>query len=75
MASLTSHAADHKTLELVTEHGAAQTDLDPLFDALEPDGAGQVDGVRDTDNMPLASEPQRVLDDLNRVRERRRRTP
>jgi uncharacterized protein YbjT (DUF2867 family) len=70
VAGLTSEAADHKTLELVAEHGAAQTDLTPLFAALEPDKDGGIDGVHDTDNMPLANEPERVLDDLNRVRER-----
>lgn len=68
VASLTSDAADHKTLELVAEHGPAPADLDPLFGALEADPAGQIDGVRDTDNMPLAGEPRRVLDDLNSVR-------
>ena len=30
VASLTSEAADRKTLELVAEHGPAQTDLDPI---------------------------------------------
>ncbi|NTW38360.1 MAG: SDR family oxidoreductase [Cellulomonadaceae bacterium] len=52
VASLTSEAADHKTLELVAEEGPAQADLEPLFAALDPDPRGSVDGVRDIENMP-----------------------
>lgn len=70
--SLTNPAAAHKTLELVAEHGAAQPDLTPVFAALEPDPDDTLDGVRDTDNMPLTAEPERVLADLDRVREHRR---
>jgi uncharacterized protein YbjT (DUF2867 family) len=40
VASLTSGAADHKTLELVAEHGPAQEDLKGLFEALEADPQG-----------------------------------
>lgn len=72
VGSLTISAADHRTLELVAEHGTAQPDLTALFAALEPDRADTLDGVHDTDNMPLTAEPERVLADLDRVRERRR---
>lgn len=59
-------AADHKTLELVAETGAAQDDLAPVFAALKPD-TGQ-DGVADAANMPVDGEPERVRADLERVR-------
>ncbi|WP_431279524.1 SDR family oxidoreductase [Leifsonia poae] len=68
VASLTSHAADHKTFDLLAERGPAPTDLTPLFDALQPDPADALDGVLDPANLPLDEEPQRVRDDLDAVR-------
>lgn len=62
--SLTSDAARAKTFELVTEYGQAQKDLEPLFTALTPDSADELDAVRDNPNMPLADEPARVREDL-----------
>ena len=59
----TPHAV-RKTLELVAVTGPAQTDLDPLFGALEADPPDALDGVKDLANMLLESEPQRVRDDL-----------
>jgi chemotaxis regulatin CheY-phosphate phosphatase CheZ len=70
VASLTSDAADRKTLELVAEKGPAQTELDPLFAALKPDWTGALDGVLDRDNMPIAAEPASVLAELDAVRGR-----
>jgi uncharacterized protein YbjT (DUF2867 family) len=70
VASLTSDAADHKSLELVAEHGPAQMDLEPLFRALQPDPAGALDAVLDRDNMPLDQEPPDVVRELNTVRGR-----
>jgi uncharacterized protein YbjT (DUF2867 family) len=70
VASLTSDAANHKSLELVAEHGPAQTDLDPLFHALQPDRPGALDAVLDQDNMPLSQEPPRVIRELDAVRNR-----
>jgi uncharacterized protein YbjT (DUF2867 family) len=70
IASLASDAADRKTLELVAEHGPAQTDLDPLFATLRSDGEGALDGVLDCDNMPLSGEPPSVVRDLDTVRGR-----
>ncbi len=64
VASLTSPAADRKTLELVAESGPAQADLDPLFSALQPDPVGEIDGVQDRPNMPLEQEPQEVVAEL-----------
>jgi uncharacterized protein YbjT (DUF2867 family) len=71
VTSLSSSAADRKTLELVAEHGPAPTDLDPLFAALRPDPADALDGVLDLDNMPLAAEPGSVREDLERIGARR----
>lgn len=70
IASLTSAAAAGKTFELVAEPGPAPADLDPLFAALEADPHGDVDGVRDRDNLPLEDEPLRVLADIIRMRGR-----
>lgn len=70
VGSLTSDAATRKTLELVAETGSAQTDLEPLFAALQADPAGTLDGVLDRDNMPLGQEPAGVVSELDAVRGR-----
>lgn len=62
--SLSLDTATRKTFELVAEWGPPPDDLDALFRALDADPPGALDGVRDTDNMPLAEEPARVRDDL-----------
>jgi uncharacterized protein YbjT (DUF2867 family) len=61
VASLTSAAADHKSLELVAEHGPAQAELDSLFEALERDSADALDAVLDRDNAPPDSRGSRPL--------------
>lgn len=66
VAALASAAAEHKTFELVAEHGPEQADLEPLFGALDPDPAGSIDGVRDAANQPLNDEPRTVRHDLGR---------
>jgi uncharacterized protein YbjT (DUF2867 family) len=66
--SLSSDAALRKTFELVAEKGAAPHDFDALFAMVEADPVGSVDGARDVHNMPLADEPQRVLNDLDAIR-------
>jgi len=70
VASLTSEAADRKTLELVAETGPAQTNLEPLFAGLRPDPLDALDGVLDRDNMPLGDEPEGVVTELDAVRSR-----
>lgn len=70
IASLTSDSAEHKTLELIAEHGPAQTDLVPLFAALKADPEGTLDAVADVDNMPFANEPKAVQEELNELRAR-----
>jgi uncharacterized protein YbjT (DUF2867 family) len=70
VASLTSNAADHKTFELVAESGPRQDDLDSLFEALQPDPKGSLDGVLDRDTMPLDREPSTVVAELRAVAQR-----
>lgn len=62
--SLSRASAGHRTLELVADVGSAQDDLEPLFAALRRDQEGSLDAVLDTDNMPLADEPESVRYDL-----------
>lgn len=68
--SLSSDAAVRKTFELVSTKGAEQEDFDALFDNLDPDPPGEVDGVHDTANMPVEEEPKRVRGDLDAVQTR-----
>ena len=70
VASLTSDAADRKTFELVAECGPAQTNLTPLFAALQPDPDDALDAVLDRDNMPLGQEPAAVVAELDAIRGR-----
>jgi uncharacterized protein YbjT (DUF2867 family) len=71
--SLTNPAAVRRSLELVAEHGAEQSDLEPLFAALDPDPAGTIDGVHDRPTMPVEDEPPRVRDELATVIQRSKR--
>ncbi len=66
--SLCSESALRKSFELVAVKGPAQENLDALFAALDADPPRSLDAVKDTANMPLEDEPQRVRDDLNAVR-------
>jgi uncharacterized protein YbjT (DUF2867 family) len=72
--SLTSNHAPHKTFELIATTGSAPEEFDVLFASLEGDPPGSLDGVRDTSNMPLEDEPQRVRDDLDAVRGTKRQS-
>ncbi len=65
VASLSSGAADRKTFELVAEQGPAPDDLDALLAPLDADPPDALDGVHDTDDMPLTQERARVRDDLS----------
>jgi uncharacterized protein YbjT (DUF2867 family) len=62
--SLKSEEALRKTFELVAVTGPAQSNLDPLFAALDVDPQNALDGVRDMPNQPLEDEPERVRNDL-----------
>ena len=65
--SLRSESALRKTFELIAAKGPAQENLDALFASLDADTPRSLDAVKDTANMPLEDEPQRVRDDLNAV--------
>jgi uncharacterized protein YbjT (DUF2867 family) len=67
VTSLTSEGALGKTFELVAAKGSAQSHLEPLFAALEPDREGALDGVRDAANMRVEDEPKRVREDLDAI--------
>jgi uncharacterized protein YbjT (DUF2867 family) len=60
VASLTPKAALRKTLELVSERGDEQADLDPLFAALDADPAAALDAAHDTANMPWSKSRSRL---------------
>lgn len=62
--SLSSRAACRKTLELHADVGEQQDDWDPLFDALDKDPAGALDGVHDLANMPIDQEPAAIRQEL-----------
>lgn len=63
--ALQIEAADHTTFELVAERGPAQDDLTAVFAELARDTG--IDGAMDKTNMPVAEEPARVRDDLERL--------
>ena len=66
--SLSAEAANRKTLELAAERGSEQDDLTPVFAALRPDDPAALDGVLDTNTVPVEQEPARFRDDLARIR-------
>ncbi len=66
--SLSSDKALRKTFELISASGPTSVDFDALFAPLDADPQRALDAVHDTANMPLEDEPQRVRDDLERVR-------
>jgi uncharacterized protein YbjT (DUF2867 family) len=68
VASLTSDGALRKTFELVATEGVVQSDLEPVFAALDADPPDTLDAVNDVANMPLQQEPQRVRDDLDAMK-------
>jgi uncharacterized protein YbjT (DUF2867 family) len=65
--SLSSDAANRKTFELVAERGPSTADYDALFARLDADAPGALDAVGDAANMPLADEPARIREDLQRL--------
>jgi uncharacterized protein YbjT (DUF2867 family) len=66
--SLRSEAALHKTLELTSEAGPQQEDLDAVALLLDPDRPGSLDAVHDAANMPVAAEPGWIRSEVDRVR-------
>ena len=53
-----------RTVEVFSAAGAPVTDYEALFAATRADEPGALDGVLDTNNVPLADEPARVRDDI-----------
>ena len=56
-----------RTVEVFSAAGAPVTDYEALFAATRADEPGVLDGVLDTNNVPLAEEPARVRDDIARL--------
>ena len=50
-----------KTFELIAETGLEQTDLDPLFAALDADMPGAINAVHDAANLCLEKEHKHRL--------------
>ncbi|MBT2595918.1 NAD(P)H-binding protein [Arthrobacter sp. ISL-72] len=65
--SLHTDEADHKTLELVADHGPEQEDLATVFGSLTRDSGESLDAAEDTVDLPVAKEPERFRQDLATV--------
>lgn len=65
--SLEIDAADHKTLELVADHGPEQDDLTIVFTSLTPDSDASLDGAEDIVDLPTESEPEKFRHDLAKI--------
>ncbi|MEK1928507.1 MAG: SDR family oxidoreductase [Pararhizobium sp.] len=68
VSSLRSAGALRKTFELAAEVGQEQPDFEVLFDQLDRDTDGMLDGRHDLANMPLEHEPEKILADLRGVK-------
>jgi uncharacterized protein YbjT (DUF2867 family) len=62
--SLHLDAADHKTFELIADHGSEQKDLTTVFTSLTPDSVESLDAAEDIVDLPAESEPEMFRDDL-----------
>jgi uncharacterized protein YbjT (DUF2867 family) len=62
--SLLTDTAAGKTFEVYATSGQETTDWNGLFGTVVPDAVGALDGVRDTNNLPLDEEPAPVREDL-----------
>ncbi|MCG2623168.1 SDR family oxidoreductase [Arthrobacter sp. I2-34] len=62
--SLHLDAADHKTLELIADHGTEQDDLTAVFNTLTPDPGESLDAAEDTVDLPVTGEPATLRQDL-----------
>ncbi|MEU9314083.1 SDR family oxidoreductase [Streptomyces sp. NPDC048256] len=66
--SLLTSTALGKTFELTATEGEEATDWAELFDTLQTDRSGSVDGVPDPADLPVEAEPQPPRADLDAVR-------
>lgn len=62
--SLHIDAANHKTFELIADHGPEQDDLTTAFASLTPDSSASLDGIEDTVDLPIDHEPEMFRHDL-----------
>jgi hypothetical protein len=62
--SLHIAAADHRTFELVAEHGPGQEDLTTVFAPLTPDSGASLDAAEDIVDLPVDHEPEIFRADL-----------
>lgn len=67
VSALTCEAAKNKTFELFAEQGKEQESFNPLFEALQVDSPQKNDGILDINNMPLADEPDGIINDLKNM--------
>ncbi|MER5440444.1 SDR family oxidoreductase [Streptomyces sp. NPDC002790] len=67
---LLTDSALGKTFELVATEGAEQSDWSELFGGLKADQVGSLDGALDPSDLPVASEPSDLREDLEAVRSR-----
>jgi uncharacterized protein YbjT (DUF2867 family) len=65
--SLHTDAANHKTLELIADHGPEQKDLTTVFASLTADSSASLDGVEDNVNLPVDHEPETFRRDLSGI--------
>ncbi|MEV7132570.1 SDR family oxidoreductase [Arthrobacter sp. NPDC093128] len=65
--SLHIDAANHKTLELIADHGPEQDDLTAVFNALTPDSSASLDGAEDSVDLLTESEPETFRHDLTAI--------
>ncbi|QKW08232.1 SDR family oxidoreductase [Streptomyces sp. NA04227] len=66
--ALLDDAALGKTFELFSAPGLATTDFTTLFREAKPDEPGALDGIADTANLPLNTEPPHVQEELAELR-------
>ena len=65
--SLQIDAAEHRTLELIADHGPEQDDLTAVFTGLTPDSSASLDGAEDSVRLPTESEPETFRHDLTAI--------
>ncbi|WP_167147785.1 NAD(P)H-binding protein [Actinomyces sp. ZJ308] len=66
LEAVTNPSGARRTVEIFSAAGSPVTDFEALFASTRADEAGALDGVLDTNNVPLADEPERVQADVAR---------
>ena len=66
--SLHIDAANHKTVELIADHGPEQDDLSAVFAALTTDSSTSLDGAEDNVELPVDPEPETFRRDLAAIK-------